>query len=261
VGRVQTPLLAIIVDREKEILAFVSKPYWELVATLLKGRESFTAGHSKGRFDKKEDAAAIHKKLGKAAIVKDILKDRKKEPAPVPFSTTEFLKAAASIGYSAASAMQVAEELYINGWISYPRTDNTVYPASLDLRQAVGMFKASPEFAQSALELLGQKTLAATRGKVESKDHPPIYPVACASKTQLEDRKWKLYELVVRRFFATLSPACEWDAVKANIDISGELFIAEGKRSGSPGMAKALPLRHAEGRGHTAPCCRGCAVR
>ena len=241
VGRVQTPLLAIIVDREKEIQAFVSKPYWEVVAILLKGQEAFLAKHAKGRFEKKDEAMAVHKKLGKTAAVKNVLKGRRKEPAPVPFSTTEFLKAAAAIGYSAASAMQVAEELYINGWISYPRTDNTVYPSTLDLRQTVGLFKASPDFAQSALELLSQKTLEATRGKVESKDHPPIYPVACASKTQMDERKWKLYELVVRRFFATLSPACEWEVVKADIDISGEPFIADGRRLAVPGWRRHYP--------------------
>lgn len=238
VGRVQTPLLTIIVDREREILAFVSKPYWELVATLLKGVETFTAKHKKGRFENEEEATAIHKKLGKTALVKNVFKDNKKEPAPIPFNTTEFVKAAAAIGYTAASAMQVAEELYINGWISYPRTDNTVYPVTLDLRQTVELFKASPVFAQSALELLSQKTLLPTKGKVESKDHPPIYPVACASKTQMDERHWKLYELVVRRFFATLSPPCEWEVVKADIDISGEPFIADGKRLSVPGWRR-----------------------
>src|SRR5208337_3543107 len=94
VGRVQTPLLAIIVDREKEIQAFISKPYWEIVATLLKGAEAFTAKHKKGRFDNKEEAQGIYKKLGRTALVKYILKETKKEPSPIPFSTTEFLKAA-----------------------------------------------------------------------------------------------------------------------------------------------------------------------
>ncbi len=241
VGRVQTPLLAIIVDREKEIMAFVSKPYWEIIATLLKGMDAFTAKHKKGRFDKREEAQAIYKRLGKTAVVRGVLKENKREPAPMPFNTTEFLKAAAAIGYTAAGAMQIAEELYINGWISYPRTDNTVYPATLNLRQTVGLFKASPVFAQDAAGLLAQKTLVPTRGKVESKDHPPIYPVACAAKTQLDERHWKLYELVVRRFFATLSPPCEWEMVKADIDIGGEPFIADGKRLSVPGWRKSYP--------------------
>ncbi|HMK47227.1 MAG TPA: DNA topoisomerase, partial [Methanocella sp.] len=131
VGRVQTPLLALIVDREKEIQAFTSRPYWEIVATLLKDDRSFTASHKKGRFDKKEEATVIHRKLGKTAVVKDVKSERKREQPPIPFNTTEFVKAASAIGFTAASAMQIAEELYINGLISYPRTDNTVYPATL----------------------------------------------------------------------------------------------------------------------------------
>lgn len=229
VGRVQTPLLALIVDRDKEISAFKSRPYWEIIATLLKGDVAFTASHKRGRFDKKEEATAIHKKLGKTGVVKDVVTERKKEPAPVPFNTTEFLKAASALGFTAASAMQIAEKLYMDGWISYPRTDNTVYPATLNLKDLVLMFKDSPDFAKNAIVTLAQPKLIPTRGKVETKDHPPIYPVACAKKTQLDDKHWKLYELVVRRFFATLSGPCEWDATRAGIDISGEPFVASGK--------------------------------
>jgi DNA topoisomerase-1 len=230
VGRVQTPLLALIVDRDKEIKAFASKAYWEIVATLAKGESAFTATHRRGRFDKKEEAAAIHKKLGKTGTVKELSTDRKKEPAPIPFNTTEMLKAASAIGFTAASAMQVAEALYINGWISYPRTDNTVYPATLDLKDLVLMFRESPEFGKNAIVVLAQPALTPTRGKVESKDHPPIYPVACARKASLDERQWKLYELITRRFFATLSGPCEWDVTRAGIDISDEPFVANGKR-------------------------------
>jgi DNA topoisomerase I len=126
VGRVQTPLLALIVDRDKEIKAFSSKAYWEIMATLAKGESAFTATHKRGRFDKKEEAAVIHKKMGKTGTVKELSTDRKKEPAPIPFNTTEMLKAASAIGFTAASAMQVAEALYINGWISY-RVPTTRY--------------------------------------------------------------------------------------------------------------------------------------
>lgn len=241
VGRVQTPLLALIVDREKEIQAFASKPYWEILATLLKGDQSFTAAHKRGRFEKKEEAAAIHKKLGKTGFVKDLKAERKKEQPPIPFNTTEFVKAASALGFTAASAMQIAEELYINGWISYPRTDNTVYPDTLNLREIVTLFKINSDFAKSALELLAQPSLTPTRGKVETKDHPPIYPVASARRSELDDRHWKLYELVVRRFFATLSTQCEWDVIKAEIDITGEPFVANGKQLTVPGWRKHYP--------------------
>jgi DNA topoisomerase-1 len=230
VGRVQTPLLALIVDRDKEIAAFTSKPYWEIVATLAKGDSIFTATHKRGRLDKKEEAATIHRKLGRTGTVKEVTTERKKEPAPVPFNTTEMLKAASAIGFTAASAMQVAEALYINGWISYPRTDNTVYPDTLNLKDLVLMFRDSPDFGKNAIIVLAQPAITPTRGKVESKDHPPIYPVACARRSNLDEKHWKLYELITKRFFATLSGPCEWDVTRAGIEISGEPFVANGKR-------------------------------
>ncbi len=235
VGRVQTPLLALIVDRDKEIKAFGSKPYWEILATLAKDESIFTAAHKRGRFDRKEEAAAIHKKLGRTGTVKEVTIERKKEPAPIPLNTTEMLKAASAIGMTAASAMQIAEALYINGWISYPRTDNTVYPATLNLKDLVLLFRESRDFGKNVIIALAQPALVPTRGKVESKDHPPIYPVACARRDNLDEKQWKLYELIVRRFFATLSGPCEWDVTRAGIDISGEPFVANGKRLAAAG--------------------------
>jgi len=58
---------------------------------------------------------------------------QKVDRAPTPFDTTTFIVAAARLGFSAANAMRIAEDLYMNGYISYPRTDNTVYPGSLNL--------------------------------------------------------------------------------------------------------------------------------
>jgi DNA topoisomerase-1 len=235
VGRVQTPLLALIVDRDKEIKAFASKAYWEIAAMLAKDEATFSATHKRGRFDRKEEAAAIHKKLGRTGTVKEVMTERKKEPAPIPFNTTELLKAASATGFTAASAMQIAEALYINGWISYPRTDNTVYPDTLNLKDLVLLFKDSRDFGKNVIITLAQLAIVPTRGKVESKDHPPIYPVACARRENLDEKQWKLYELIVRRFFATLSGPCEWDVTRAGIDISGEPFVANGKRLATAG--------------------------
>jgi DNA topoisomerase I len=92
------------------------------------------------------------------------------------------------------------------------------------------MFRDSPEFRKNAIIILAQPALMPTRGKVESKDHPPIYPVACARKTSLYEKHRKLYELIARRFFATLSGPCEWDVTRAGIDIGGEPFVDNGKR-------------------------------
>jgi DNA topoisomerase-1 len=227
VGRVQTPLLALLVDREKEIRAFTPTLYWELYAALKDG-EAFTAKHECNRFEDKRNAEKIKAKLGDTGTVAEYRKDTRADSPPVPFSTTEFIRAAASIGFSAANAMRVAENLYVNGWISYPRTDNTVYPPSLSLRDIVAQF-AGGEFGQYAARLLAGP-MTPTRGKRETTDHPPIYPVANARKSDLKDDEWRVYELVVRRFFATLAPAASWETRNVTVDIAGEMFKAGGSR-------------------------------
>lgn len=232
VGRVQSPTLAILVNREKERDIFVPVPYWELYATLLNGGE-FEAEHKKGRFTDKAEAESIKAKLGNTGIVKSINLGKRSEKPPIPFSTTEFLRAASAIGISAANAMRIAEYLYVNGLISYPRTDNTVYPQNLDTKAIIESFLGT-EFRDYAQKLLSG-TLTPTRGKKETTDHPPIHPATPAKRSDLKEDEWKIYELVVRRFFATFAGETQWETMAVTVDISGEDFGANGARLVEPG--------------------------
>jgi DNA topoisomerase-1 len=124
--------------------------------------------------------------------------------------------------------MRIAEGLYTRGIISYPRVDNTVYPESLDLREVLRSVSGADVVGSLAGELLKKKKLSPTRGKKRSTDHPPIYPTGAAKKGKLKGPEWRIYELVARRFMATLSePALARSTVVA-LDIGGEPFIARG---------------------------------
>lgn len=232
VGRVQSPTLAILVNREKERDTFVPVPYWEIYAILENGGE-FEAQHKKGRFLDKAEAEAVHAKLGKTGIVKSIETGKRSEKPPIPFNTTEFLRAASAIGVSPANAMRIAEYLYVNGFISYPRTDNTVYPATLDTRGIIASF-LNTEFHDYAQKLL-TGSLTSTKGKKETTDHPPIHPAAPVKRSELREDEWKIYELVVRRFFATFAGETRWETMAVTLDISGEYFGASGARLIDPG--------------------------
>lgn len=227
VGRVQSPTLAIIVNREKERDVFVPVPYWELFATLVNGGE-FETQHEKDRFLNRAEAEKIQAKLGKTGTVKSVVLGKRSEKPPTPFSTTEFLRAASAIGISASNAMRIAEHLYVNGFISYPRTDNTVYPQTLDTKGIIASF-LNTEFHEYAQRLLTGK-LTPTRGKKETTDHPPIHPATPAKRTDLKEDEWKIYELVVRRFFATFAGETQWETMSVTVDISGEEFVANGAR-------------------------------
>ena len=241
VGRVQSPTLALVVDRDKEIKAFVATPYW-LVTADLKKESEFKASHKNGKFLEKEKAqlALSKAKQSKSAKVKEVKRTEKDEWAPVPFSTTLFLMDSNRLGLTAAQAMKIAEDLYTDGYISYPRTDNTVYPPSLSLRAILEKLKKS-EFGAEAEEILSQESLRPSRGKKSTTDHPPIHPVEAARKGELKGHQWDVYELVTRRFLATLAPPCRSMTTEVELDIGGEPFLSEGYLVLSPGWRKYYP--------------------
>ena len=241
VGRVQSPTLALIVDREKEIEAFVAKPYWEIYADLEKG---LRVQHAKGKIWDKAEVDKIIANLGSEGIVKSIEEKSRYDKPPTPFDTTTFISAASGIGFSAANAMRIAEWLYTNGFTSYPRTDNTVYPASLNLKSLMILF-TDGTFAREAIELLKGKMIP-SRGKRATTDHPPIYPTSLASKDELKEDQWKIYELIVRRFFATLAEQCVWLVSSLNVDIGKETFRASGARLIEPGWRAYYPYSKSE---------------
>ena len=241
VGRVQSPTLALIVDREREIQSFQARPYWEIYADLEK---ELRVQHAKGRIWDKAEVDRIIARLGPEGIIRSIEKKTRIEKPPAPFDTTGFIAAASGLGFSAANAMRIAEWLYINGFISYPRTDNTVYPPSIDLRALTSLFTRGA-FAKEAERLL-QGRMVPTRGRRSTTDHPPIYPTAPAEQSELKDEQWRIYELVVRRFFATLAEQCVWETTSIKVDIGPEPFRASGARLIEPGWRYYYPYSKAE---------------
>jgi DNA topoisomerase-1 len=243
VGRVQTPTLALIMDREDEIKAFKPEPYWEIHGEVEKTatHEIVKVSAGKDRYRHKPDAdrimAAVHgAKTGKVVSLK---RDRRREKPPTPFNTTQFLAVASTLGFAAARAMSIAEDLYTNGFISYPRTDNTVYPPAQDLRELLTtLARPNSAFEVEAKELLAKEKLVPTRGKTEATDHPPIHPTEAAGKTELQRDQFRIYELIVRRFFATLADEALSEVTQVTVDIGGEPFLARGLRTISPGWRK-----------------------
>jgi DNA topoisomerase-1 len=227
VGRVQSPTLALIAERERERRAFNSEPYWEIEVALQNG-EAFTARHDTARFWEEEPARTAYENLTDTATVTQVEEKASTRPAPVPFNTTGFLSAAANIGISPSRAARLAEDLYTDGYISYPRTDNTVYPVSLDMREVLGTLAGVEEVGPYAEKLLASGELSPTRGKKETTDHPPIYPTGRATKGALRDDQWKIYQLVVRRFLATLSAPTKTLRTTVRLESGGEPLVAGG---------------------------------
>jgi DNA topoisomerase-1 len=228
VGRVQSPTLVLIAERERERRAFVPEPYWELEATLRNGGGPFVVHHAHGRFKEEAEARKAFENLTDVATVTEVRQKSATRPPPTPFNTTGFLTEAAKLGIGPSRAARVAEDLYTDGYISYPRTDNTVYPRSLDLREVLGYLKRVEGAGHYAERLLGAGKLSPTRGKRETTDHPPIYPTGYASRKALREDQWKIYQLVVRRFLATLSGPARTLRTTLRFESGGEALVTSG---------------------------------
>ncbi len=249
VGRVQSPTLAIVVDREKEVEGFVPDNFWRLLATLEKHEavaedqkfdvpDNFQATHAKGRLLDEDEANELFNKLKETpeARVTKMTQEVKDERPPSPLDTTSFLMAAGGLQLGVAKAMSVAEELYTGGVISYPRTDNTVYPRTLGLRRMLeGLSKLKGELGAGAATLAQQEKVVPTRGRKQTTDHPPIHPTGFLPKKKLTGDAEKVYNLIVRRFLATVAPWSKGERTDVEFDIQGEPFTASGYRVLEPG--------------------------
>ena len=245
-GRVQTPTLALVVERERERLAFKPDDYWVIQGQAEKDGDAagrFRITHATGRFWEKDaaDAAFGHVADATEGSVTDVERKSRTQRPPAPFNTTSLQAAAAAEGISPARTMRLAESLYMDGLISYPRVDNTVYPSSLDLRDCVRTLAKVPQYAGTCQALLAQPKLTATRGKEETTDHPPIYPTAAADPDKLQPAAWKLYNLIARRFLATLMGPATIEGTKVTIDVAGEPFAVSGSVLVSPGFRAVYP--------------------
>ncbi|MFC5279878.1 DNA topoisomerase [Halorubrum rubrum] len=258
VGRVQGPTLKLIVDREREIRAFDPEEYWELFGDLSKaGGDPFEAqyffrndaGNEAERVWNESVADTLTEALAAAedAVVDDVRRRTRTDEPPTPFNTTAYIRAAGSLGYSAQRAMSIAEELYTAGYVTYPRTDNTVYPEDLDPRELLEALEASATFGEDAASLLEREDgeIEPTEGDEETTDHPPIHPTGdLPGASDLDDDEREVYELIVRRFLATCAPAAEWERLRVVALANGE---ATAIASGADPVAALRDPEDAEG--------------
>ncbi|HZA90191.1 MAG TPA: DNA topoisomerase I [Solirubrobacterales bacterium] len=236
VGRVQSPTLGLIVERELERRAHVPKPYWEVLARFQHPDDSFEAHHKVDKFWKREEADAAVAGTSSPGTVSEISSKRANRRPPAPFNTTSFAAEASSrLSITPSRAMRIAEDLYMDGFISYPRTDNTVYPSSLPTRELVASLVRIPEFEAAAPLLEGE--LKPTRGKKESTDHPPIHPAQAVHPGGLDGQHRRVYELIARRFLATFGKPMVTESTRAEIEAGSETYFVRGSVVVDPGYA------------------------
>lgn len=209
VGRVQTPALKYVVDRTLERKLFVPLPQFSVSLTLSKGSIVFKAEYTENPVKREEDAKTIEltvKKYGRL-VVRDISDTRQTLQPPPPFNLSDLQEEAAKIyGLSPMETQKIAEELYLDALISYPRTNSQKLPQGLDYRDILAKLSELPQYSTLVSQLLQETkgVLKPVEGEKEDPAHPAIYPTGVLPKS-LTKRQWVIYDLIVRRFLAAFS--------------------------------------------------------
>ena len=243
-GRVQTPTLAIIAKREKEIREFVPKPYYGLTAygtpgVTLTWRDEKSGSYRS--FDKNRITSLEKALRGKDGVVTEVKRTAKKTPAPLLYDLTELQREAnRRFHYSAKETLNIMQRLYENHKVlTYPRTDSRYLSSDIvpTLKERLRACGTGP-YRKLAGRLLNQTFTAKASFVNDAKvsDHHAIIPTEqFVSLEHMTIDERRIYDLVVRRFLAVLYPPFEYEQVSLTVDIGGEIFAAGGKTVKSSG--------------------------
>lgn len=234
-GRVQGPALKIIVDREKEIKAFKPVPFWEIELNAEAKKGAIQAWHKTEKFWKKHDAEAVMKKVhgAKEGTVASVERRTFKQNPPFPFDlTTLQTEAYKCFGISPKATLAIAQELYTEGCISYPRTSSQQLPPAIGFKKILAQLSKQKHYEKLCEQVLAGK-LQPYNGKKTDPAHPAIYPTGISPKS-LEDREAKIYDLVVKRFLSTFGEQAVRETMSVVIDVNKEPFHASGTRTVEP---------------------------
>lgn len=180
----------------------------------------------------------------RAARVAAIRVKEERRSRPAGLSTVELLKVASSaLGIGPHHAMQLAERLYTQGYLSYPRTESTTYPASFEAREALAAHVAHPIWGDYVASLLARGAPPpVARAGHDAGDHPPITPMRSANEAELGGGdSWRVYDYVARHFIGSFSPDCRPTRTKVRFVAGGETFSCTGARVSSPGFTAVMP--------------------
>jgi DNA topoisomerase-3 len=256
VGRVQTPTLSIVVEREEKIKHFVPRDYWEVHAEFIAAAGLYEGRWFDPKFKKSEfDPEARESRLWSEAEAKSIVaacRDKtgtvteeskpSTQQSPALFDLTTLQREANSrFGFSAKNTLGLAQALYEKHKVlTYPRTDARALPEDyLDtVKQTMDMLAdSSPNYLPHAKKILAQGWVKPNKKIFDNSkisDHFAIIPTLQAPKN-LSEPEQKLYDLVVRRFLAVFFPAAEFQVTTRITEVAGHHFKTEGKVLVNPG--------------------------
>lgn len=252
IGRVQTPTLALIVEKQKEIDAFVPQDYFEVQADFEQYTGFWIDEKENTRLDLREKAEQIAARVkGQRGIVSQIVKEEKRQLPPLLYDLTELQRECnRKFGFSAKKTLDIAQSLYEKRkMITYPRTDSRYLSDDMvgKIKQTLGRLKDVPGFSPYAAEVLAKEKLPLSKRIIDNSkvtDHHAIIPTDIRLRTDhLTPEENKVFSLVAARFLAVFYPAYVYESTKVYTKVGLDTFLSKGKtvlQEGWQAVEKAL---------------------
>ncbi|XP_064601607.1 DNA topoisomerase 3-alpha-like [Liolophura sinensis] len=227
-GSCQFPTLGFVVERYKQIQAFVPEPFWKIKVLHCVEDTHVEFSWKRNRLFNELACLVLYEHCIENPLAKvvDVRSKTKSKWRPQPLDTVELEKLASrKLKINAKETMKIAEKLYTQGYISYPRTETNMFAKDIHLASLVQLQTNDPNWGAFAGRVLEHGPNPRNGNKTDNA-HPPIHPIKYAAN--LQGNEQRVYEFVVRHFLATCSQDAQGHETTVEIDVAEEKFSAQG---------------------------------
>jgi DNA topoisomerase-1 len=231
-GRVQGPTLSYVAEREQKINLFVPYPFWVIQAKTVHNGVEIDLEYSKKRIDTKSDAETIAKALDGQAAHVDSINSRTTSQQPHPPFNLSTLQSEAyrHFGFKPSRTLAVAQSLYLDALISYPRTSSEKLPQTLDLKEILNGLEEMKSYTSMVKQVVQAGNFTPVQGKKTDPAHPAIHPTGSKPTKRLTPSEKKLFDLIVRRFLALFGEPAVKEHLRADIKHEEHVLYLRGLR-------------------------------
>ena len=231
-GRVQGPTLGFVVAREEEISCFVPVPFWTINATIVHNGKTFALEYKKEKVVSQSEAKMICDECRDALLDVTGTESRNiSQYSPYPFDLSSLQSEAyRHFGFSPARTLALAERLYLDALISYPRTSSQKLPPDIGYAEILQRIGSHPEYRSLVSKLMTTSDLRPNNGPKDDPAHPAIFPTGESAQKQLSAEEAKLYNLIVRRFMASFADSSLKTNSRIILNHNNHKFFLSGSR-------------------------------
>jgi DNA topoisomerase I len=231
-GRVQGPTLRFLEIREKTINCFIPTPYWKITAKISINNVAFKVEYERILENKTQATAVKDACKTKEAKIETVAITEFSQNPPEPFDLGSLQSEAYRIfKYTPMRTSGIAQHLYLDALISYPRTSSQKLPPSIGYKTILKKLGKAPAYAKHTADLLSKSTLTPNEGKKFDPAHPAIYPTGNLPEKSLDVAERNIFDLVVKRFLAVFGDLAIRQSMSVAININENLFHLNAART------------------------------